>query len=93
MARAITLQEATERWVRNSIRANPDRIQGIIRAYMNGRQSLRWAAGLLESEEASVVFPIAAAFKAVNPLKYNELMAYLEQRSTQTHKRTMPVAT
>ena len=73
----ITLQQAGERWVRNSIRANPDRIYGIVRAYFSGRQSLRWAAGLLKSEDMGIVFPTIVAFRATNPLKYGELMEYL----------------
>ncbi len=77
MAQGISIQQAGERWVRNSIQANPDRIQGIIEAYFSGRQSLRWAAGLLKSEDAGIIFPIMDTFKATHPLKHSELASYL----------------
>lgn len=78
MAQAISLQRAGERWVHNSLRANPDRIRGIVRAYFSG-QSLRWAAGLLKSEDTNMVLPIMEMFKNINPLKYQELSQSLRQ--------------
>ena len=77
MAQGISIQQAGERWVRNSIQANPDRIQGIVEAYFSGRQSLRWAVGLLKSEDAGIIFPILDALKTAHPSKYSELMSYL----------------
>lgn len=78
MPRIKTVEEASKRWVENSIQANPDRIQGIVRAYFQSRQSLKWAAGLLKSEDRNLVSSVLDAFKKVDSAKYDELLQALE---------------
>ena len=79
MPKVKTAEEASKRWVENSIQANPDRIHGIVKAYFQGRQSLKWAAGLLKSEDRNLVNPVLEAFKKVDPAKHSALSQALPQ--------------
>lgn len=80
MPRVKTTEEASRRWVENSIQANPDRIHGIVKAYFRGRQSLKWAAGLLKSEDEKLVRATVDAFKKVDSVKYDALSQALTQK-------------
>lgn len=73
MPRIKTAQEVADKWARNSIQSNPDRIQGIIKVYFQGRQSLKWVTGLLKNEDMNIVIPILNTFKSVDPEKHETL--------------------
>ena len=77
MSKIKTAEEASRRWVENSIQANPDRIHGVIRVYFQGRQNLKWVTGLLKGEDAKLVKTSIDAFKKVDPVKYEALLQEL----------------
>lgn len=79
MPRGISLEEATENWVENSIRLNPERIRGIVRAYFEGRQSLKWAVGLLKAEDRDLVNWATNPYREKGSEKYTQLTSALEQ--------------
>ena len=53
--RTNLLEEAKQNWVENSIRRNPERIRGIVYAYFQSRQPLKWAISLLKTEDEKLV--------------------------------------
>ena len=77
MSKIKTAEEASRRWVENSIQANPDRIYGILKVYFQGRQNLKWVTGLLKGEDAKLVKTSIDAFKKVDPVKYGALLQEL----------------
>jgi len=79
MPKVKTAEEASKRWVENSIQANPDRIHGIVKAYFQGRQSLKWAAGLLKGEDVKLVRATIDAFKKMDSAKYDALSQVITQ--------------
>lgn len=79
MARRISLEEAAEKFVKNSIRANPERIHGIVRTYFQGRQSIGWAVGLLKTEDEKLVDWAANPYKEIYPEKYTQLIFLIKQ--------------
>ena len=71
------IEEASRRWVENSIRANPDRIRGIVEAYYRGKQSLNWASRLLKKEDGNLVMTILNTFQSVDAEKRRSLIEAL----------------
>ena len=80
MPKIKTVEEASRRWVNNSIQANPDRIYGIIKTYFQGRQSLKWAVSLLKNEDWTLVSKTLETFKDINPEKYDTVLDTLNQK-------------
>jgi len=74
-----TLEEATKNWVENSIRRNPERIRGIALAYFQGRQSLKWAVGLLKTENEKLVNWAVSPYREKYPEKYAQITSAIEQ--------------
>lgn len=74
-----TLDEATQGWIENSIRRNPERIRGIVRAYFEGQQSLKWAAGSLKTEDEDLVNWAVSPYKERGSEKYAKLISAIEQ--------------
>lgn len=74
-----TLQQTAEKWVRNSLATNSDRVLGVLQAYFTGKQSLKWAVGLLKNEDfENLVSPILKSFKGVDDFKFDALISALK---------------
>ena len=80
LAHMKTVQQTAEKWAHNSLAANPDRIFGIMQAYFSGKQSLKWAVGLLKDEDfENLVSPILKSLKGIDDYKFDALVAGLRK--------------
>lgn len=78
MVKVKSPQKSVEKWVRNSIKANPDRILGVVHAYFENRQTLKWVVGSIKGEDIGLIKELINPFKEVDSVKYEALLQALE---------------
>lgn len=77
MIKIRPIQQISKKWLRNTLTANPERISGIIEAYLSGKQNFNWVAGLLKNEPSNLSWEILNSIQDGDSIRRRHLLRWL----------------